>query len=156
MQQPFLLPGALTPPKRRSNLAPVFVVVFLAVFSIAGYFFWQRVAAHETAQSPTLPVEKAPTPPDPTTAPMMEDLDIHIQNAIQSAVRASELSRQSQRRIRQVMPVMERNYLDVSRSRLEAADSLAEQAVHECNRASEELEVARELTQQKLNEGGEQ
>jgi hypothetical protein len=54
------------------------------------------------------------------------------------------------------MPAMDRNYLDVERARLVAADSLAEEAIRESNRASEELEVALKLTQQKINEGEKQ
>jgi hypothetical protein len=51
---------------------------------------------------------------------------------------------------------MDRNYLTLERARLEAATALAEAAVREANRASEELEVAQRLTQQKINEGGKQ
>jgi hypothetical protein len=86
----------------------------------------------------------------------MEDLIVHFQNAIQSTVRSSELVRESQRRIRTVMPAMDRNYLYLERRRLEAADSLADRAIRECNRAAEELEVAQKLTQQKISEGGKQ
>jgi hypothetical protein len=86
----------------------------------------------------------------------MEDLNIHFQNAIRSTVRSSELARQSETRIRAVLPAMDRTYLILERARLEAADSLAEAAVREANRASEELEVAQKLTQQKINEGEKQ
>jgi hypothetical protein len=109
-------------------------------------------------------VEKAP-PSDlpnentqtlPAADPLMEDLNIHFQNAIRSTVRSSELAKQSQARIRAVLPAMDRNYLTLERARLEAASSLAEGAVREANRASEELEVAKRLTQEKLIQGEKQ
>ena len=155
MQQPYLLPGALSSPRRRTNLAPVFVIVFFAVFAGAGYLIWLRLAK-TNAPPPDSPVEKVQTAPTPSMDPLMEDLNIHFQNAIRSTVRSSELARQSETRIRAVLPAMDRTYLILERARLEAADSLAEAAVREANRASEELEVARRLTQQKINEGEKQ
>jgi len=156
MQQPYLLPGPIPSPRRRTNLAPVFVATFLAAFVGGGYLIWQRLAtAHGTPPS-TPTVEKAQPAPASAIDPLMEDLNIHFQNAIRSTIRSSELVRQSQRRIRAVMPAMDRNYLDVERARLVAADSLAEEAIRESNRASEELEVALKLTQQKINEGEKQ
>jgi hypothetical protein len=155
MQQPYLLPGALSSPRRRTNLAPVFVVVFLLVFSVVGFVIWQRLADVEKAPPSDLPHENT-QPLPPRADPLMEDLNIHFQNAIRSTVRSSELAKQSQARIRAVLPAMDRNYLTVERARLEAACSLAEGAVREANRASEELEVAQRLTQEKMNQGGKQ
>ena len=156
MQQPYLLPGALPSPKRRTNLAPVFVAVFLGAFLGAGYLIWQKLATTRSDGTPAPQIEKVQAAPVPVTDPLMEDLSVHFQNAIRSTIRSSELVRQSQRRIRAVMPAMDRNYLSLERTRLEAANALAEEAIREANRASEELEVAQKLTQQKLTEGGKQ
>lgn len=153
MQQPYLLPGAFPAPRRRTNLAPLFVAVFLVVSLAAGYVMWQRLAAHAAAASDA-PVEKTQAVTPTPTEPLMEDLNIHFQNAIRGTIRSSELVRQSQRRIRAVMPALDRNYLDIERARLEAADSLAEEAIRESNRASEELDVAQKLTQQTMTQGG--
>ena len=155
MQQPYLLPGGFSSPRRRTNVVPVFVAVFLVVFAGAGYVIWLRLANTNAppAAPPSANIHNVPTP---VMDPLMEDLNIHFQNAIRSTVRSSELAKQSESRIRTVLPAMDRNYLTIERSRLEAASSFAEGAVREANRASEELEVARRLTQQKLNEGGKQ
>jgi hypothetical protein len=155
MQQPYLLPGAFSSPRRRTNLAPVFVTVFLVVFAGAGYVIWLRLAK-TSAPPPDSPAQKTQAAPMPSTDPLMEDLNIHFQNAIRSTVRSSELAKQSETRIRAVLPAMDRNYLILERARLEAATALAEAAVREANRASEELEVAQRLTQQKINQGEKQ
>jgi len=155
MQQPYLLPGAFSSPRRRTNLAPLFVVIFLVVFLGAGYVIWLRLAK-TNAPPPDTPAGKIQTASPPPMDPLMEDLSIHCENAIRSAVRSSELAKQSETRIRAVLPAMDRNYLILERARLEAAAALAEAAVREANRASEELEVAQRLTQQKINEGGKQ
>ncbi len=156
MQQPNLLPGGFSSPRRRANFDFVLVAVFLFVFAGAGYFLWQKLAT--TRDAPTLgaQVEKNQLTPPPATDPLMEDLAIHFKNAIRSTVHSGELVRQSQARIRQVLPALDRNYLSLERARLEAACSLAEQALREANRASEELEVAQRLTQEKINTGGKQ
>lgn len=156
MPQPYLLPGATSSSRRRTNLVPVFAAVFLAAFSGAGYLIWQRLAAANSASSPAPAVEKVQAPQASAIDPLLEDLNIHFQNAIRSTIRSGELVRQSQRRIRAVMPAMDRNYLGIEKARLEAADSLAEEAIRESNRASEELEVAQKLTQQHITEGGKQ
>jgi hypothetical protein len=153
MQQPNLLPGGFSSPRRRTNLAPVFAAVFLLVFSGAGYVIWLRLADAHKVPPPDSPNEKIHTVSPSAADPLMEDLSIHFQNAIRGTVRSSELVKQSQTRIRAVLPAMDRNYLTLERARLEAADSLAEEAIREANRASEELEVARRLTQQKINKG---
>ena len=152
MQQPYLLPGAFSSPRQRTNLGPMFVAVFLLVFAGVGYFIWLKLAK-TNAPPPDSPVERIQTVPPPSLTPLMEDLNVHFQNAIQSTVRSSELVKQSQARIRAVMPAMDRNYLTLERARLEAANALAEEAIREANRAAEELAVAQKLTQQKLNEG---
>ena len=155
MQQPYLLPGAFSSPQRRTNLGPVFITIFLVVLAGAGYVIWLRLAK-TNAPPPDSSAEKSQTVPSASTDPLMEDLNIHFQNAIRSTVRSSELAKQSETRIRAVLPAMDRNYLTLERARLEAATALAEEAVREANRASEELEVAQKLTQQKINEGGKQ
>lgn len=156
MQQPYLLPGAFSSTKRRTNLAPVFVMVFLVIFTTAGYVIWQKIGVRDKPVPQGAPVERVTTAPARFQEPLMEDLIVHFHNAIQSMVRSSELVRESQRRIRAVMPAMDRNYLYLERRRLEAADSLAARAIRECNHAAEELEVAQKLTQQKISEGGKQ
>jgi hypothetical protein len=158
MPQPYLLPSAFPATKRRSNLASIFVGVFLVVFAGAGFLIWQKVTPHDDA-IPAQQVEKAqaaPTTPTTPVEPLMEDLNVHFDNAIRNTIKAGDLIRQSQRRIRATLPAMDRNYLSVERSRLEAADALAEEAVREANRAAEELEVARKLAQQNLNKGEKQ
>lgn len=154
MPQPYLLPGSIPAPRRKTNLAPMFITVFLAVFLGGGFLIWQRLPNLREDPPPAPPVEKVQPEPASANDPLMEDLNLHFQNAIRSTIRSSELSRQSQRRIRAVMPALERDYLEVEKTRLVAADSLAEVAIRESNRAAEELEVALKLTQQKINEGG--
>jgi len=156
MQQPYLLPGSLPSTKRRTNLAPVFITVFLAVFLVGGYLIWERMPTSPRPTPSAPAVAKDQSAPAAAMDTFMEDLDLHLQNAIQSNIRASELVRQSQRRIRAVLPAMERNYLELERARLQAANSLAEKAVLESTHASEELEVAQKLTKQHITEGGKQ
>ena len=134
----------------------MFVSVFFAVFVGGGFLIWLRLPNAHKNPPPAPPVEKVQPVQVSANDPLMEDLNIHFQNAIRSAIRASELAHQSQRRIRAVMPALERDYLVVEKTRLVAADSLAEGAIRESNHAAEELEVALKLTQQKLNQGEKQ
>ena len=123
MQQPYLLPGAFSSPRRRTNLGPVFVTIFLFVFAGAGYAIWLGLRKR-TPRRQILQSRKArPCRRRLHANLLMEDLNIHFQNAIRSTVRSSELAKQSETHIRAVLPAMDRNYLNLERARLEAAIS---------------------------------
>jgi hypothetical protein len=68
MQQPYLLPGAFPSTRRRTNLAPVFVIVFLVIFTGAGYVIWRKIAAQDKRVPRRAPVERAQTPPASTVS----------------------------------------------------------------------------------------
>ena len=142
MSQPFLLPGAAPLGRSRPRLSGAFAFLCLLVFSSVGaYFLFQK---HNPMANPAMVRgdSSKDTPGSHVSDGELEDTADHLRNAQAELMRATESTKRAQVRVRQVGRVLQQDYLEVYRQRLELADQNCDSALRSANRALEELKFA--------------
>ena len=141
----FLLRGAPARPFR----VPVALLLLLALLCALGaYLLSGHSSRLNLTNVPTLAPSTVSEKINPTAAfaPVtdqdLEDAADHIQHAKDDLKEAAEKTRRVQQRIRQVAPVLAWGDFDVSKTRLDLADSGCDNALKAADRALEELDLA--------------
>jgi hypothetical protein len=143
----------LHPPRPRSELSGVVVLVLFSIFCAGGYVlvkYWR-------AQSPASNKEDAPLPvavkPPSATIPIAEaeDLAEHLETASDEERKAAEEIKRCQEWIERVAPSLDRNYMALESRRLHAAAVASENAQRHVEQARKQLEITKNLLMERSN-----
>jgi len=117
--------------------------MFLFCVLLAVYFFATQKPAAWVKPKDAKPV--AATAPAALSPGEAEDLVRHVENAVGNLIKTSEEINRSQMWTGRALPALERNYLNVEKTRLLSARAASDAARRYAEQAREEMEIAKRL-----------
>lgn len=121
----------------------LFVIAALLLITGAGYGVWKKsVSVPDGLPVVTAPTQVAPAPP--ISDDSIEDMQNHIRHIEEAVVRMQENTKRIERRLDQVSPTLEQNYLSLEKQRLDIASQLSENVLRDGAQALEELQLTRQ------------